>query len=61
MPNLVMYLNQTLVFEWYVIWHGFKYGHQKDPRLNQIELRAQNMSIVVGSIINEVGRGRKPI
>ena len=56
-----MYLNQTLVFEWYVIWCGFKYGHQKDPRLNQIELRAQNMSIVVGSIINEVGRGRKPI
>ena len=43
-PNLVTYPNWIPIFEWYVVWCGFKNGHQKDICLKEIGLRAQNIN-----------------
>ena len=37
---------------------GFKNGHIKDVCLEEIGLRAQNMIIIKGSIVNIIERGR---
>ena len=56
MPNLVTSLNWTHIFECDVVRCGSKNGIQKDKCLKEIELGAQNMIIILGSIVNIVGR-----
>ena len=50
-PNLVTYLNQTPIFEWYVVWCGSENEYQKHMSLKEIGLRAQNMINILNSII----------
>jgi hypothetical protein len=38
-----------------VVECGSKIGHQKDTCLKEVTLRAQNVLIILGSIINFVG------
>ena len=54
-PNLITNLNQTPTFEHYVTRCGSKNGLKKDMCLKKIELRAQNMTAILGSIINIIG------
>ena len=42
----------TPVFEWYVARCRSKNGHQKDMRIKEIGLRAQNMPTILGSRLN---------
>ena len=42
-PNLITYLNWTLILEWHVGRCGFKNRCQKDMFLKEIGLRMQNM------------------
>ena len=46
--NSITYRNQAFIFEWY----SFKNKYQTDTCLKDIGLRAQNMMIIIGSIIN---------
>ena len=55
-PNSVTCPTQKPIFEWYVVWCGSKNGHQKDMRLKEIGLRAQNMITFLSSIGNQIGR-----
>ena len=50
-PNSVVYLNQTSIFEWYMVWCGFKNGYQNDMCLKEIGIHAQNMITILGSIV----------
>ena len=43
------------IVEWYVVKFESKNGHHKDVCLQDIGLRAQNMLIILGSIVNIVG------
>ena len=43
------------MIEWYVVRCGSKNGHQKDTRLKEIGLYAQNMLAILGSIVNMTG------
>ena len=43
MPNLITYLTCTPIFEWYVVWCGYKNEYKKDMCLKEIGLHAQNM------------------
>ena len=53
-PNsLLTSINQTLIFESYAVWSGFKNKYQKDITCTQgIGLCAQNMITIPTSIIN---------
>ena len=51
-PNSSIAIIWTLVFEWYMVRCRSKNGHQKDMCLVEVELRAQNMLIILVSIIN---------
>ena len=55
MPNLTTYLNQILIFEGYVVRCAFKNAYQKDTCLKEIGLHAQNMTTILGSIVNIIG------
>lgn len=50
----ITFLNRTS--EWHLIRCGFKNGCQTDVSLKEIRLCAQNMIIVLGSIVNIIGR-----
>jgi hypothetical protein len=50
-PNSVVNLNQTSIFEWYMVWCGFKNGYQKDVSLKELGIHAQNMITIRGSIV----------
>ena len=52
MPNSVTYCNETPIIKWYVVKCGSKNGYQKDMSLKDIELYAQNLLIILGSIFN---------
>jgi hypothetical protein len=52
MRDLVTYLTRTLVFEWYVVWCGFKNGWHKDMFLKGIGSHAQTMIAILGSMVN---------
>jgi hypothetical protein len=54
-----VYLNQTPIFEWFVVWCDSKNGYQKDMCLNMIGPHNPNVIIVLGSIINII-RGGPP-
>ena len=41
MPNSVISVNLTPIFEWYVVRCGSKNGYQEDMCLEEIGLRAQ--------------------
>ena len=49
------YLNQTPIFEWYVIRFSSKNKYQKDMCLKESELHAQNMITILGSIVSIMG------
>jgi len=44
------------IFEWHVVRCESKNSHQKNMCLKEIRLHAQNMLIILGSIINMIGR-----
>jgi hypothetical protein len=46
MPHPVNYLNQTFVFEWYVIGCGSKTRYKKDMRLEEIGLHSRVQDII---------------
>ena len=46
-PNLIISLNWTALFEWYVIRCGSKNGYQKYTCLEKRGLHAQNMLTMV--------------
>ena len=50
-PNSITYLNQTPIFEWYVVRCGTKNGYQKDV-FERVRLGAQNLITILGSQIN---------
>jgi hypothetical protein len=50
-PDSFTYLNQTPIFDWYVIRCGSKNKYQKDMCLKESELHAQNMITILGSIV----------
>ena len=53
----VIYLNQTLKFEWHVFWRGSKNGyHIGLTCLKVAQLLVQNMMIIIGSIFNIIGK-----
>ena len=54
-PNLVTYLYQTPIFEWYVVRCGSKNRYQNDLCLKEIGLHAQNMVTILGSTVNIIG------
>ena len=58
MPNSIFGINWTPLSEWYVVRCGFKNGHIKDTCLEEIGLRAQNLIIIMGSIVNIIEGGR---
>ena len=37
----------TLIFEWYVVWYGYKNNYKKDTCFKKIELHAQNNIILL--------------
>jgi hypothetical protein len=55
MPNLVTYLYQTPTIKWYLVRSNFKNKFQKDKCLKKVGLRAQNMIVILGSIVNMIG------
>ena len=55
MSNSITYLNQTHVSEWNVVWCGSANGCQKYMCMNEIGLRAQNIVIMLGSMVNITG------
>ena len=61
MLRLINHLNSTTLSEWYVLWCGFKNGHQKDTCFKEIGLHAQNMITISGTVVNLMGRGGWPI
>ena len=55
MPNLVAYLNWKPILEWYVVWCGSKDANQIEKCLREIKLHAQDMIIILESIVNIIG------
>jgi hypothetical protein len=49
MPNLVTHLDQTPIFECYVVWRGSKNGYQTDMFSKEARLRAQYMITILSS------------
>ena len=47
----------TPICEWYVVRCRSKNEHQNDMCLEEIELRSQNMLIILESIVNIIGGG----
>ena len=56
-PNSVIFLNCTPIFEWYVIRCGSKNGCHEDRCLRKIRLRAQKTITILESIVNINGGG----
>ena len=56
MPKLKTTIIWTPVFERYVVRCGSKNWHQIYMCLKEIGLCAQNMLIILGSIVNMIGR-----
>ena len=54
-PNLITYLTCTPIFEWYLVWCGYKNEYKKDMCLKEIGLHAQNMITIVSLTINMIG------
>ena len=42
------------IFEWYVVSHGSKSGHQKDMSSKESRLRAQNMLPILDPIVKMI-------
>ena len=49
MLDLIAYLNQTLLFDWYMVKCGSKKGRRKNLGLKETELHAQSSLTIVGS------------
>jgi hypothetical protein len=56
-PNSITYLNRTPIIEWYLVWCGFKNGHQEDMCLEEVGLHAPNMISILGSIVKIIMGG----
>ena len=54
MPNMVTYLNWTHVVEWFMVRCNSKNGYPKDMYSKEIGLHAQNMIIILSSIVNRI-------
>ena len=52
MHNSVTHLNRTLIFEWHVLWCGFKKGYEKDMCLKEIGPCVQIMITILSSMMN---------
>ena len=52
---VTFFFNQTAIFEWFVIMRVSTNGHQNETCLKEIELHAQNMMTILGSIGNIIG------
>lgn len=48
--NLVAYLNWPFIFEWDVIWCGFKNGYKKYMNFKEIGFCADNVITILDSI-----------
>ena len=59
MSNLITYLNWTPIFECKWFWCGSKNGYYKDMCFKEIALCAQNMFIILDTIVDVIG-GRGP-
>ena len=57
MSNLVIYLNQALLFKWYAIRCDSKNIQEKDICLKGIGLHAQNTVTILDSMINIIRGG----
>ena len=56
MPDLANDHNRIIIFVWYVVKCGSKYGRQKDMRVKESGLHVQNMTTILSSIVNTIGR-----
>jgi hypothetical protein len=57
MFDSVSYIDQTSIFEWFVVRCASWNGRHKDICLKEIGLCAHNMLTIMGSIINIIGGG----
>ena len=57
MPNSVSDLNQTPIFEWYVVKIGSKNGYQNEACFRETRWHVENMITSLGSIVNRIGEG----
>ena len=55
MPNLVISLNWTPIFESYVVRCGFKNTYPKDMSFQEFGLHAQIMITILSSLVNIIG------
>ena len=53
-PNLVTYLNQTPIFEWYVVRCISINRYENDMCVKDSGLCAQNLRTFLGSIVNRI-------
>lgn len=51
-PNMGASLNQTPIFEQYVVLYGSTIADHKDIPLEEIALHAQNLITILNSVIN---------
>ena len=56
-PNYVNYLNQTPIFEWWVVRYRSWIRHQKDMCSKEIVLHTQNFLTILGWLVNIIGGG----
>jgi hypothetical protein len=56
-PNLITDLSHAPIFEWYVVKCGSMNRYQRRHVLKAIGLRAQNMTHILGSIVDIIGGG----
>lgn len=54
-------INQTSIFELYVVRRGIKKGHQKYLYLKEIELHAQNLLSILDSKVNMIAERIRPL
>ena len=56
----VIFCNRTAIFEWCVVRCRFKIGLQTDMCLEEIGLHAQNISTILGSVVDIIVGGGRP-
>jgi hypothetical protein len=55
-PYMITLLNWTLTFEWYMARLVITYGHYRDMCYDEVEYVLKSVDIILGSIVNTVGR-----
>ena len=54
-PYLVTFLSRRPMYKRYAVWCGSENGYKKDTCSKGIGQCAQNMAIILGSIVNIIG------